>query len=328
MFCKKCGFKVDDECRFCPQCGAPLEPMHQDIDAEQLSLSDPAYSGKNTVRNAGGKASGKRWIVMLGLFVVLVVVIGAFILNNEDMTYIPDEDGSHMEPITESENKADEEEYTEDMYSSDVDWSFIEDTYTDGRGYTYNLEIMISPWMLKSSNAEMIESAWSEVGNGRELPEDMTDWGLNDGSRQVPSGNTQAAFIHQMNDMYYCIGTIKITNATEGFSFSDNNKGNYNPIIFWNMERISKYTSADIISRTYYSDSSEDAPCICASPVMTSDEWGPVPFVAMAPENFTPNNPEGEFFESMKNGFFNVQYGNDFTVAIYGKDGEYYESDN
>ena len=79
MFCYKCGFEVDDECRFCPQCGASLEHMNQEIDNEQPYLRDPAHSGTKIVRDTGGKASGKRWIVLVASFVVLVVLIGAFI---------------------------------------------------------------------------------------------------------------------------------------------------------------------------------------------------------------------------------------------------------
>ena len=59
---------------------------------------------------------------------------------------------------------------------------------------------------------------------------------------------------------------------------------------------------------------------------MTSDHWGPVSFVIMAPENFSPNYPDGEHPQHMLDGFFRY-YDNgeakEVHIGVIGKNGLY-----
>jgi len=242
---------------------------------------------------------------------------------------------------TVQESEAEEEtneEAEEEAAESDIDWTFIEETYTDKEGYIYNVEVKISPWMLQSSNNDMIVSAWDEVGKGNILPDDMDSWGLEVSStgvgRQVSNGNSTASFVVDMNDMYYCVGYIRMINATEGFSFSEQNPGSLNPRLMWKMEGRNSLEVSDSaarsIGRTYYGGGAKDTSGVMIYANMTSDKWG-VPFAIMAPENLTPNNPDGAYLEKMINGYFELYPLDEtlhFTVGIYGKDGVYYEPAN
>ena len=58
---------------------------------------------------------------------------------------------------------------------------------------------------------------------------------------------------------------------------------------------------------------------------MTSNNWGPVPFVFIAPENFSPNSPNGEYLENLQTGYFEAFGISDpepIYVDIIGKNGE------
>ena len=226
-------------------------------------------------------------------------------------------------------------------------WTTRTFTTTDTDGYTYQVTYKISPWILLS-NTDIINEAWREVGKDNQLP-GFNDWGLtNSGSsyrRDVKHGvNQTRSFWYSMTDMYYCMGTVSIKNITNGFSITSDKPRSIDAALNWTIEvdnPSNYFNKATCIGRTFYSSKTEDhASCVVVRPEMKSDYWGPVSFVLMAPENFSPNYPEGEFNNLVKTGRLGFHQGNcnldgfisngcylqvveDFRTGVIGKDGKY-----
>ena len=60
---------------------------------------------------------------------------------------------------------------------------------------------------------------------------------------------------------------------------------------------------------------------------MTSNTWGPASFVIMAPENFSPNNPSGEYIDLMRKGYLSIGGETKAVVGIIDKDGNFLEGE-
>lgn len=191
-----------------------------------------------------------------------------------------------------------------------IDWTDISYTYTDVDGYIYEIAYKLSPWILLS-NTDAVNAAWKEISESNMLP-NFKDWGLQQEStgnyfRQgVPHGGSTNYFSHHMTDMYYCIGTVQITNLTEEWRISASSPRS----LYFNLMWASAFDKLDYagvysIGRVFYSNGTEDeSDGLWHSASLNSDQWGPVSFVIMAPENFSPNYPEGEYFQYMLDGFF------------------------
>lgn len=216
---------------------------------------------------------------------------------------------------------------------ADIDWTEVSYTETDSDGYTYEITFKLSPWILQS-NTDIVNSAWSEVGGSNTIP-GFNDWGLKQESsggyfRQgISEGGTTNYFAHHMTDIYYCVGTAQITNITEGWSISVSNPRSLYFYLRWvsNFDRAT-YAGVYSIGRVFFSNSTEDeSDGLGHSAKMTSDQWGPVSFVIMAPENFAPNFPDGEHAEDMLNGYFyyieNGERSEEIHLGMFGKDGTY-----
>lgn len=229
--------------------------------------------------------------------------------------------------------------------TAEIEWTNATFTITDSDGYTYEISYKLSPWILLS-NEEVINSAWDTVGHGKSLP-DFDDWGLKwDGKvywrpNDIPRGSTTEFWNYPMSDMYYCVGEVSVRNTTEGWDISTSNKRSVEAVLGWKSGSAIpeiQHTSigAYTIGRTFYSSQTEDqADCIRIHPSMTSNTWGPNPFVLMAPENFSPKYPDGQFYEHTKTGALSFLKGrsfggaelsiteDDIRIGIIGKSGEY-----
>lgn len=231
----------------------------------------------------------------------------------------------------------------------DVQWTEISYDIKDADGYTYKVTVKLTPWILTSENMDLIESIWSDIGRGNYLPVTTSDWRL-----ELSSNNTycqsyayhtesyNSSFARVMNDMYYCLGTAKIQNTTEGWSI-DSSSPRSVPVdaVHTKTGRGDSHT----VCRTFFSSGYQD---ICGgihiSSSMKSNSWGPCTFVIMAPENITPNYPDGEYLESLLEYFFRfpsredgkvwhyngeVNFGDatrldtDISIGVIGKGGEY-----
>ena len=182
----------------------------------------------------------------------------------------------------EMEAAAEEEGYAE--LTADLNWKEFTIPYKDSQGYTYDLHYKISPWILLSGNHELAQAAWYEVSSGEAFPEDY-EWPTN--------GN---------NDFYYCIGNVEVINTTDGWDITGSNSRSFE---HW-LKLFAR--GIIIVGRTYYpSGVSEIASGVMIEPNMTSNEWGPVPFIIAYGETFSPNDPNGQMFESLKDSYFVCQ---------------------
>ena len=223
---------------------------------------------------------------------------------------------------------------------SGVEWKEVKYTTTDRDGYKFEVTYKISPWILLS-NSDTVNAVWAEVGTVNKIPS-FDDWGLNYQHNSMTknlsksTGGYTTFECQSMNDMYYCMGSIRIKNVTEGWSLSADNKRSVQTAMTWSNERKDGLEGAQVISRVYFSNGNEvkeTGQGILFSASMPSNEWGPVPFIIMAPEAFTPNYPNGRFYAHFYSGHFAIGdssiglkdsvFLNDNYLGIIGKDGQY-----
>lgn len=155
MFCKNCGTKVDEECAFCPNCGAVLQQTGETMAAEPV-MSEPV-GGTEAFNAANGEPQGKKkrmLPIIIGSVaaiaaVAAVVVVGKNLSGGKDtdkLYYLKDNeimtaDGRKYEPI-----EIDDDFYGRDygepslsagyiwpiQYTSDGKYIFYEKNYDDG----------------------------------------------------------------------------------------------------------------------------------------------------------------------------------------------------
>ena len=222
---------------------------------------------------------------------------------------------------------------------SSVEWKEIKYETTDNDGYTFEVTYRFSPWIL-ISNGVLANAVWAEVSNGKPFPY-FDDWGLesyhngywraNNLSNNL--GGNGTFYCPGMNDMYYCMGSLSIRNITEGWSLSESNKRSRDTMMVWRGGSGEGMEGAPIIGHLFLSDKiREEGYGILVNASMTSDEWGPFPFILMAPESFTPNHPDGRYYKHFASGSFNIgDHTNkkgfvsiqDVKIGIIGKDGTY-----
>ena len=224
---------------------------------------------------------------------------------------------------------------------SGVEWTEVTYTTTDEDGYTFEITYRISPWILLS-NTDVVNAVWAEISGGDPLP-GFDDWGLerynngywrpNNISDHSLSGYKGYMYCEGMNDMYYCMGTLSVKNRTEGWSFSEENKRSCDTRLWWRYDKTDGMEGAQAIGHLYLSSKvREEADGVLVYASMVSDDWGPCPFVIMSPEAFTPNYPDGRFYEHLSAGAFSAgdqtgvfgkdyQSKNGIRVGIIGRDG-------
>lgn len=205
----------------------------------------------------------------------------------------------------------------------DVEWKNVTYFEEDNDGYKYEVSMKLSPWILLS-NSETVNAAWDELNSGKSLPQ-FNDWGLKELHGYYSRSEREGlfSFSHKMTDMYYCVGEMTIKNRTEGWNITDDNKRSVNLNISWNCN----YNGNDRFGSAYiwkvlFSNGAEDyyddKPCTAS---MKKNTWGPVPFVIMIPENFSPKYPNGENYESIKETKIKIEK-EEIELGIIGKEGK------
>lgn len=159
-------------------------------------------------------------------------------------------------------------------------------TVTDGNGNSQRITVSIGSWV-KGSDPALLDEAWSIVGGEGPMP--ITD----DGGFTASDG----AFV---------FGTVSIENLTTDFpaeNFANGNSWVYlSPLVrfdgFFTNWHGPEYEGmgATLQARQYSSGAQSDAvsgsnPLIRAA--MSSNRWGPAPFVLALDTVFTPKYPEG-----------------------------------
>ena len=201
-------------------------------------------------------------------------------------------------------------------------------TFTDVYGYKLEAELKISPWMLYSTRKEQIEDVWNRVGSlddRAELitPESFTGF-YKDGDYFCYrlDGYPQIAFPGTgKRDYYYAVGELKVRNVTIGESFSFNENNTYTPELSfggtrWEWEeKVYPYYTSPMAMAISYSGGTKYAYGLFLSinPLMKSNRWGPVKFVIILNEIYTPNKPDGLYGPLLEEHEFDVTFKNFYT---------------
>lgn len=187
-----------------------------------------------------------------------------------------------------------DERTTYDGYGSAAQFDEYKLNYTDPDGFSYEVTCRISPWILQS-DSENLNPTWNSISEGKELPT-INTWGfMNSGGVYRYSEFYSNSFESKIDDMYYAVGTLSIKNTTSGFNFSKDRIGYPNIQI---GSTLSSYTDKQMITRIYFGNEEKTSTlAVQAKAKMTSDNWGPVPFVIAYAEQYTPNSPDGVNYE-------------------------------
>lgn len=223
------------------------------------------------------------------------------------------------------------EKATEDM-SYDTEWTKISYSSEDSDGYTFDISVELSPWVLLS-NTDIVNSIWKEVSAGQQLPS-FNDWGLNlynssGFNNFYERNNENVMFFHTMTDMYYCIGSATIKNTTNGWDISEQNPRQITESLFCSLN-VNDVNSggSSIICKTFYNDGIKDYGGVTIEGTMKGNIVT-IPFIIMAPENISPKYTNGEYYEVVKDSVFYEDWSsmqnrtNGNKIGIIGKDAIY-----
>ena len=249
-------------------------------------------------------------------------------------------------PTTEPVQETIEEPTVPTEETAPIEWTNIVYYKEDTDGYQYEITIKLSPWILLS-NTQALSSAWNEVSQGTELPS-YESWGVNENTRYPQiKGNSfitgSDGFItacsHGITDMYYSVGSLEVKNVTDGWSIDSSQPRSLTISAgLWpcrNDYKMSDY-AALVAGKTFAGDRIDNyVGGIRINPLMSGDNWGPVPFVLMASEVFSPNAPNGGYYDYILNdlifasstqSMFSEHFASEFPYVrqgIIGKDGVY-----
>ena len=231
--------------------------------------------------------------------------------NSENIETISEETYDYNDDIADDVNNEDSDSDIDDTdeESKNVvsfDWTNVVYKAEDKDGYKYDITIKLSPWILRT-NSDTIDSAWAEVGNENELPKDFEDWNLEDNgyngyrrdSVQRADNYGSTPYNAPMNEMYYCMGEVSVTNKTDGWNITESEPRSIKSSLVCQSSQFTmgSYT----MGRIFYSSSTDDYNNgIKFAPEMTDNEWGPCSFVIMSAENLSPKNPNGEYYKYFK----------------------------
>ena len=293
----------------------------------------------------------RRTIGIIFILIIMTIISGCGMNNAVKESYKPDSEQKITSIEPDLREKGDAEENVDHTTESsevdypieqiNVDWKIISYTTTDSDGYTYEVTYKLSPWVLLS-NTEYISTAWGEISNNRTLPS-FNDWGLKlqGGSysrSSIPNHGLNSWCSWKMTDMYYCVGQISVKNKTQGWDITQENKRSIDIRLNISENSIDGKQGCSAIGETFFSNgSSMTANGACVYTTMTKNTWGPVPFVIMAPENITPNFPNGQYYNNMKESklisgnwasLCDSSHFEDIKIGIVGVDGVYVSPEN
>lgn len=306
----------------------------------------------------------KKMVILLSAlfcFSVFVSCSKAEPVEQYDFFSVYPSDGSEDTEVEEVFLDTYEEETQVDYSNLPFEWIERTNTVQDADGYKYEISIKISPWIF-SSNESVLQNAWNEVGKDNTLPgfgdiyfplssnnTYQTDW-LNDFDNDSSSqqGHRFTSYSTK-DDFYYSVGQISVKNITDGWDIEESNPrtirytlgvqhSDPHNIQGLYVENSNAYSA---MGRIFYSSRYEDTSAgILISPSLVKNTWGPVSFVLIAPESFSPNTPDGEYYEywkdtKLKAGPPYISYsvyteelentiGDNTYLGIIDKNGEYY----
>ena len=277
----------------------------------------------------------KKWICIILSIAIMAMLCACGTNTDNQQSVKTNKSNSSYTSTNKTSSKSDESSITDttqyeptETIKYNTDWTEITTTREDSDGYTFSTTFQLSPWVLLS-NTDIVNSIWNEVGGDLELP-GFKDWGLKKYNGKgfnnyYTRTNHDFMFFHTMTDMYYCIGKIKVTNKTEGWSISKKNPRNFSEYLFCSLvtHDINGNTNDNKICRTFYQNETKDRGGLGMSYTIT-DDYVEIPFILMVPENFSPKYPNGEYYDTIRECTFSTYDKTEVKIGIIGKDGKYY----
>lgn len=155
-------------------------------------------------------------------------------------------------------------------------------TATDGNGNKVKVTMKIGKW-IKSAEKDLIEAAWKNVGGTGSMPLVAKIYSDDTGYNNLYFNAANAAFV---------FGTVEIENITPDFPASNFNSPGGVDVCLWGSEISGKITAAGC----QYSGTTKCKikPFYFIEASMSSNKWGPVPYVIGIDNVFTPKFPEGD----------------------------------
>lgn len=79
MFCHQCGTKLEDDCRFCPECGARQDVSDMEASGQEVPGGiAPAWDAPGEPESSGPPKKGGPWMILIVVLVVVLVGAGGF----------------------------------------------------------------------------------------------------------------------------------------------------------------------------------------------------------------------------------------------------------
>lgn len=152
-----------------------------------------------------------------------------------------------------------------------------------GNGYKAEYTISTTNW-IRASDPETLQNIWESIGGKEDLPDISNFHELsNDG---FTNENAAVAF-----------GTISFRNVTDGFDFTESNPRTFLCTLdAWDIYHHGHYVegyieySSDHKYLNLWNVTMESL----VSAKMSRNSWGPVPFMLVCSNVFTPDNPDGD----------------------------------
>ena len=188
-------------------------------------------------------------------------------------------------------------------------------------GYTMEVELRYSPWILQSKRDELTD-VWRQLGQVGELPTLDQGWNFEKyaGNLYWHRNSYVVNFSCKMNDMYYVLGTISLKNITGGGWSITKNRSVDVSVMFRLQSGAERYTEYRdereySIFKLYYKTPKVTSGAGDLYPHMTSDRWGPVGFVVGIPEYFSPKTPYGTAQDILADAALYFGEGNVFSIS-------------
>lgn len=157
----------------------------------------------------------------------------------------------------------------------------------DSNGYKQKITIRIGKW-IRGTEQESLQQAWESVGGTGSVP-------LTDTYTYKFTGQTTDI---APDDAAYVIGTLSVENATPEYDAKNFQSGDSRVIFQPSRSSLDEDTAFKdgFVKWIQYGDGTdfEEMDSVSfANPNMTSNNWGPVPFVIGADAVFNPKYPDG-----------------------------------
>ena len=154
---------------------------------------------------------------------------------------------------------------------------------TTFNGYEAEYTVSVTGW-IKASNADALQLAWEGVAKEGDAMPSLSSFHeyTNDGFSEA---NAAVAF-----------GTVSFRNITQGFDITEENPISFD--VF--MQPSEGFRYSIYTPKMYINYSTNGKFSFTVSPLMKSNNWGPVVFMLVCPNVITPNDPDGAVLDNFE----------------------------